>query len=360
MGGKFISGPAATLVLLLFFLPWVTVSCSGVPVGEFSGYDLALGGGELEGEPLFWLIPLAAVVTLGLLFMARRNSDLAGKAGWGQATAAVVALLVLLTKWLQVRNEAEGVFEILIEPALWGTLLGLLAVVVGAALEIARSRQQPFGGLGPPGGARPIARPRNLSAPPDRPPPGAVIIADMEPRDVVWVPPTASLADAPGVPAADLSDNGGLAMPGAAVPPQPDQGLKKDFPSENGPDAPPRRLSAKTEVLPSEPELLAWLVVRQGEQTGKQFRLGESTLIGRDPDNDIVIEDTAISGKHARVQVEDGRFFIYDHGSTNGVLIYRPDSDRWQKVERYELKDGTQIKLGRTVLHLMTLAVNQA
>lgn len=40
---SFIAGPAGVLVVLFFFLPWVTLSCSGGFEVEASGYDLATG-----------------------------------------------------------------------------------------------------------------------------------------------------------------------------------------------------------------------------------------------------------------------------------------------------------------------------
>ncbi|HEX6385376.1 MAG TPA: FHA domain-containing protein, partial [Anaerolineae bacterium] len=75
------------------------------------------------------------------------------------------------------------------------------------------------------------------------------------------------------------------------------------------------------------------------------------------PNNDIQVEDPAVSGKHAEVKIEDGRFFVYDCSSTNGILVYTLESDHWEKVERHEIKDGTRIKLGRTLFHLMALTV---
>ncbi|MCA9663244.1 MAG: FHA domain-containing protein, partial [Myxococcales bacterium] len=44
-------------------------------------------------------------------------------------------------------------------------------------------------------------------------------------------------------------------------------------------------------------------------------------LIGRKPDNDIVIEERDVSGRHACLRVADGAVTIIDLGSTNGTYV---------------------------------------
>lgn len=113
----------------------------------------------------------------------------------------------------------------------------------------------------------------------------------------------------------------------------------------------------ETEVIEPEAAALAWLVICEGKPVGEAFRLRQTTTIGRDPNCDIRVDDTAVSGKHVEVKIEDGRFFVYDCSSTNGVLVYTPESDHWEKVKSHEIKDGTRFKLGRTLFHLMALTV---
>ena len=108
--------------------------------------------------------------------------------------------------------------------------------------------------------------------------------------------------------------------------------------------------SIKTEVLYFEPDLLAQLVIESGEQEGKQIDLYGDATIGRVPENDIVIDDTAMSSYHARIEEENGRFTIIDLNSTNGVYISPAGQTRWKKQTRYELRHGDRIKLGRTIL----------
>jgi pSer/pThr/pTyr-binding forkhead associated (FHA) protein len=110
----------------------------------------------------------------------------------------------------------------------------------------------------------------------------------------------------------------------------------------------------KTEVLHYTADTNAWLVIGSGERRGEQFRLTADTLIGRDTTNDIVIDDTAMSNVHVRIRSENDRFFVFDQNSTNGVFIFDNAKQRWEKRDAYELNNGDQIKVGRTVLHFMT------
>lgn len=55
---------------------------------------------------------------------------------------------------------------------------------------------------------------------------------------------------------------------------------------------------------------------------------GAAVTIGRHPDNDICIDEIAVSGKHALIEVErnsylDGvkDYYISDLGSTNGTFV---------------------------------------
>ena len=353
MKGRYISGPAAVFVLLLFFLPWVTIACNGVRLGQFSGYQLAAGG-EVDGDPLLWLIPLMAIIAVALLAVAVQNKQWHERAGWGQVAAAGVGLAVLLWKGIQLSSAEAPGFELVIEPALWGTLLGLLLVGVGAALEIARARQgrRKFVPGAFAGGPQMIPASRFPRV--QNQPPAQIFktMVDDKPIKQAHIPSTAPLEGEASEKTGSATDLGLDTLESTAK--SYAGAVKTDlFDPKEG------KLSPKTEVLKFEPEVLAWLVVSEGEHVGKRYRLRMTTTIGRDPDCDVRIEDTAISGKHAQVEVEDGRFMLYDRNSTNGVFIYQANNDRWQRTEETELKDGARIKLGRTVLHLMTLSNNQ-
>jgi pSer/pThr/pTyr-binding forkhead associated (FHA) protein len=69
--------------------------------------------------------------------------------------------------------------------------------------------------------------------------------------------------------------------------------------------------------------LLATLeVVDGGALEGTKFRL-EHTLIrvGRDPGNDVQLEDRTVSGSHATLLCRDSAWVLVDHTSTNGTYV---------------------------------------
>lgn len=43
--------------------------------------------------------------------------------------------------------------------------------------------------------------------------------------------------------------------------------------------------------------------------------------IGRNEENDLVLDDLSVSGFHARLEEEDGRIVLYDQGSLNKLMI---------------------------------------
>ena len=45
------------------------------------------------------------------------------------------------------------------------------------------------------------------------------------------------------------------------------------------------------------------------------------TLLGRDPENTIAINDASISGRHARLNRENGVWWLEDLGSKNGTFL---------------------------------------
>jgi pSer/pThr/pTyr-binding forkhead associated (FHA) protein len=45
------------------------------------------------------------------------------------------------------------------------------------------------------------------------------------------------------------------------------------------------------------------------------------TLLGRDPDNTIILNDMSASGRHARLVQENGIWWLEDLGSRNGTML---------------------------------------
>lgn len=62
--------------------------------------------------------------------------------------------------------------------------------------------------------------------------------------------------------------------------------------------------------------------MREGPSPGKVFSLSKSELtIGRELNNDIVINAAEVSRKHARLIFQAGNYVIEDLGSTNGTYV---------------------------------------
>ncbi len=73
---------------------------------------------------------------------------------------------------------------------------------------------------------------------------------------------------------------------------------------------------------------------------------GKST-VGRDLNNDIIIEDQLVSKSHAAVYVENGDIYIEDMNSSNGVYVNGKKISR-----RIKVNNGSLIRVGSTILKL--------
>ncbi len=63
--------------------------------------------------------------------------------------------------------------------------------------------------------------------------------------------------------------------------------------------------------------------------------------IGRKDGNDLVVEDPAVSGRHARLVKIHAVYFLEDLGSTNGTFV------NGQKIERRQLRDTDVVAIGK-------------
>ncbi len=73
----------------------------------------------------------------------------------------------------------------------------------------------------------------------------------------------------------------------------------------------------------------------------------DTTVFGRDPECDQVLDDPMISARHARVTRKAGRFAVEDLGSANGTFI------NGQRVQRLEpIQPGDELSLGSYMFRL--------
>ena len=55
--------------------------------------------------------------------------------------------------------------------------------------------------------------------------------------------------------------------------------------------------------------------------TGAFYPLRPLTRLGRSPTNDIVIDDSFASSKHAQIILRDGQWWLEDRNSRNGTML---------------------------------------
>ncbi len=76
----------------------------------------------------------------------------------------------------------------------------------------------------------------------------------------------------------------------------------------------------------------------------------ELTSIGRDRDNDIVLDSDSVSRRHAKVEHRDGYFYVVDLDSTNGTFV----NDEPEPVSACQLRRGDQLKIGDTIFKYLS------
>ncbi len=87
------------------------------------------------------------------------------------------------------------------------------------------------------------------------------------------------------------------------------------------------------------------LFVRNGHGAPREYRLYKGrTSLGRENDNDIIIDDMDVSRDHGHIQEQNGHFVIVDHGSTHGTYV------NGERVRgQAQLMDNDEIMLGPSV-----------
>ena len=87
---------------------------------------------------------------------------------------------------------------------------------------------------------------------------------------------------------------------------------------------------------------MAKLVLSMNDVVQGEYELNQERLtIGRKPDNDIPIDNLAVSGKHALIITILDDSFLEDLGSTNGSYV------NGKLVKKHALKDGDVVAIGK-------------
>ena len=93
---------------------------------------------------------------------------------------------------------------------------------------------------------------------------------------------------------------------------------------------------------------MAKLLLKHEAVTLSSYKLEQDEIgIGRNPENDIQLDDAAVSGKHAKITRQPNEYLedhfdytIEDLGSTNGTRV------NGKRISRQILKHGDTISIG--------------
>ncbi|MFO0984948.1 MAG: FHA domain-containing protein [Planctomycetota bacterium] len=89
---------------------------------------------------------------------------------------------------------------------------------------------------------------------------------------------------------------------------------------------------------------MARLVLMQAGGGEKSFSLGAAAVIGRDPQNEIALDDQSASRQHCRIEQRGSAFVLIDLGSRNGTFL------NGERVTEQVVREGDRIKVGASEL----------
>jgi len=87
------------------------------------------------------------------------------------------------------------------------------------------------------------------------------------------------------------------------------------------------------------------ITLRLNDVDVRKFETNSETItIGRGEDNDLQVDNLAVSKNHARLKREDDAYVLYDMDSTNGTYIGK------KKISKHSVKDGDAVTIGKHTL----------
>lgn len=93
----------------------------------------------------------------------------------------------------------------------------------------------------------------------------------------------------------------------------------------------------------------ALLLVQKGPNAGARYLLNSDLVsVGRNPDNEIFLDDVTVSRKHAQFIRNGNTFSVHDSGSLNGTYV------NGELAEQTELINGDSVQIGKYRLLFMT------
>jgi pSer/pThr/pTyr-binding forkhead associated (FHA) protein len=93
------------------------------------------------------------------------------------------------------------------------------------------------------------------------------------------------------------------------------------------------------------------LVLKFKDAVLKEIPVGaKEVIIGRSPENGVVIDNPAVSNRHARVFTEKGRLMLEDFDSLNGTFV------NGQRVKMISLRSGDKVNVGKHTIYILDSA----
>lgn len=93
----------------------------------------------------------------------------------------------------------------------------------------------------------------------------------------------------------------------------------------------------------------ALLLVQKGPNAGARYLLNSDCVtVGRNPDNEIFLDDVTVSRKHAQFLRNGKSFLVQDSGSLNGTYV------NGELAEKTDLINGDSVQIGKYRLLFMT------
>lgn len=91
-----------------------------------------------------------------------------------------------------------------------------------------------------------------------------------------------------------------------------------------------------------------WALQAASNQLASQvYRLQDKTLVGRDPECDISIDDSLLSRKHAKLYIEGDHLRVVDLGSANGTFL------NGKPIDEAKALPGDELRFDQQVFHIL-------
>ena len=98
-------------------------------------------------------------------------------------------------------------------------------------------------------------------------------------------------------------------------------------------------------------EAILW--VKNGNRRGRYYPVKHNTVIGR-KEGSLILDDLAVSGTHAKITEQNGKYTVWDFGSANGTFV---NGKRIR--EATPINENDEIKIGDTVMVLKLLSAKK-